>query len=169
MIINGQSLLAQEPIKDMVGSKIVDPVTGISFGLSELGYDIRIKQEVRFIPTKNNSVIVMVNDPDTGQKGTQGRFVLTSAIEEFQMPHTLSGSVQDKSYWARKGLHVFNTSIKPGWEGFLTLEMVYYGETELVIPAGSGIAEVVFHQVSDAVQYQGRYMGQANQPVSADG
>jgi dCTP deaminase len=83
------------------------------------------------------------------------------------MPVTLMGIVHDKSTWARKGLSVFNTVIEPGWDGFLTLELVYHGEGTLHLPAGCGIAQVVFHEVKEPAQYSGKYQNQEDRPVEA--
>ena len=58
------------------------------------------------------------------------------------MPRDMVGVVHDKSTWARRGLSVFNTVIEPGWRGKLTLELVYHGGQDLLIPAGSGIYPV---------------------------
>jgi len=46
MIINGKTLYLKSPIKDMAYDKINGEVT--THGLGEAGYDIRIKQEIRF-------------------------------------------------------------------------------------------------------------------------
>jgi len=96
-----------------------------------------------------------------------GRFVIASAIEQFQMPSYLVGIVHDKSTWARRGLSVFNTVIEPGWCGFLTLELVYHGRQVLHIPAGTGIAQVVFHRTTERASYDGKYQGQPDRPVEA--
>ena len=90
---------------------------GVSYGLSEAGYDIRIKQSVILHPFR--------------------RFVLASSIERFEMPDNLVGIVHDKSTWARRKVSVFNTVIEPDWRGFLTLEIVYHGWKPLRIPAGA--------------------------------
>lgn len=121
----------------------------VSFGLSEAGYDIRLKQNIFFHAHRH------------------ARFKLASAIEEFNMPNHLVGIVHDKSTWARKGLSVFNTVIEPGWKGFLTLELVYHGAEDLHIPAGSGIAQVIFHQITEFSAYNGKYQNQADEPVGA--
>lgn len=149
MIINGHVLLSVAPIKDMVPHKVTNG--DVSYGLGEAGYDIRIKQDVRFTPWHAQFK----------------RFVLASAIEEFQMPSHLVGIVHDKSTWARRGLSVFNTVIEPGWKGFLTLELVYHGNDELIIPAGSGIAQVVFHETACNARYNGKYQNQEDEPVGA--
>lgn len=162
MIINGDRLFGLAPIKNMERTKKKEH--GVSFGLSEAGYDIRIKQNIQF---SNGQVGIMYpNDPD-GPDFSEGRFVLASTIEEFQMPTNLVGIVHDKSTWARRGLSVFNTVIEPGWKGFLTLELVYHGQDDLVIPAGSGIAQVIFHELAQPMRYEGKYQNQEDRPVAA--
>lgn len=155
MIINCQVLLEAAPIKDMIDRKVRGDVT--SHGMSEAGYDIRIKQEVIF----TSAGVWLDGDYQPGN------FTIASAIEEFQMPTDLVGVVHDKSTWARRGLSVFNTVLEPGWKGFLTLELVYHGRGELRIPAGSGIAQVLFHQTVIFASYDGKYQNQADKPVEA--
>lgn len=163
MVINGHELYELQPIKGM--SLMKHKEHGVSHGLSEAGYDIRIKQSIEFI--KDGDVRkVGVMYPD-GPDFTNGRFVLASTIEEFQMPSSVVGIVHDKSTWARRGLSVFNTVIEPGWKGFLTLELVYHGQDELVIPAGSGIAQVIFHELAMPMRYNGKYQNQEDKPVAA--
>ena len=53
------------------------------------------------------------------------------------------------------------------WRGFLTLELVYHGREGLHIPAGAGIAQVIFHQTAERAAYDGKYQNQADMPVSA--
>ena len=160
MIINGIKLLLAQPIVDMVPYK--KSAEGTSYGLGEAGYDIRIKQDVSFFTKGSLGPQVMVDG-----KCQEGRFALASAIEEFQMPRNMTGIVHDKSTWARKGLSVFNTVIEPGWNGFLTLELVYHGSEILHIKAGSGIAQVLFHQNAEYAQYTGKYQNQRDEPVAA--
>ena len=161
MIVNGKSLLIAAPIKDMERSKIKSH--GVSFGLGEAGYDIRIAQHICFRPQDRVTEIMIKDEHDV----EPGNFMLASAMERFQMPDNLVGIVHDKSTWARRGVSVFNTVIEPGWKGYLTLELVYHGGVELVIPAGSGIAQVVFHLTTDPAQYTGRYQNQPSNPVEA--
>lgn len=174
MVINGiklcASLTRQAPIKDMVLGKVSEH--GVSHGLGEAGYDIRIKQEIRFDGDyRGNRRVALIEHDAAGQlthfTQNNGSFTLASAIEEFDMPNDLIGIVHDKSSWARKGLSVFNTVIEPGWKGFLTLELVYHGSDILIIPAGAGIAQVIFHQTAESAAYDGKYQNQANEPVPA--
>ena len=165
MISNQHELLELAPIKNMVGTK--QKSNGVSWGLSEAGYDIRIKQDVIFKPVANTVATKWMDNGKQFGIWDYGRFTLASAIEEFDMPDCLVGIVHDKSTWARKGLSVFNTVIEPGWKGFLTLELVYHGNEELIIPAGSGIAQVIFHRTSNRVKYEGRYQNQSDEPTPA--
>ena len=145
MIVNGNALLADEPVSPMLDHKA--RAHGVSYGMSEAGYDIRIKQAVTLHPLR--------------------RFALASSVEKFAMRSDVVGIVHDKSTWARRGLSVFNTVIEPGWHGFLTLELVYHGWLPIRIPAGAGIAQVIFHQTLEARPYTGRYQDQPDRPVAA--
>lgn len=170
MIVNGQYLLDAQPIANMERTKVSEH--GVSYGLGEAGYDIRIKQEIRFMRGDKVRLIYRDSYDELGRLEDvpdviEGRFALASAIEQFQMPNWLTGIVHDKSTWARRGLSVFNTVIEPGWHGFLTLELVYHGEDELIIPAGSGIAQVMFHETMAPAAYNGKYQNQDNRPVPA--
>lgn len=135
---------------------------GTSYGLSEAGYDIRLKQDIEFIPGTKGLDMIRVHTSNTF-----GRFTLASAIEEFDMPPDLVGVVHDKSTWARQGVSVFNTVIEPGFKGGLTLEIVFHGNEPIHIPAGAGIAQVLFHKIQENAQYNGKYQNQSSDPVPA--
>ena len=159
MIINGTGLLQAGPIRNMESEKLRSH--GVSYGLSEAGYDIRIAQDVTFYKMEKIPFGRLVQ---VDGRRKVGRFTIASAMEEFDMPDNLVGLVKDKSTWARKGLSVFNTVIEPGWKGFLTLELVYNGNDTLHIPAGAGIAHVLFQTIAEPVEYTGKYQ---NQPAGA--
>jgi dCTP deaminase len=128
---------------------------GTSYGLSPSGYDLRL-----VLPDDVSSHIL-----------APGEFILAAAVEHFRMPTDLLGIVHDKSTWARRGLSVFNTVIEPGWRGYLTLELVNHGSEALVLHAGQGIAQVVFHTLDvptdEPYPETGKYMDQAYGPVAA--
>jgi len=162
MVINGMNLYSMLPIKNMFLTKQKEH--GVSYGMSEAGYDIRIKQDIWFTSTRDDRMCVQIDNEDP----VAGRFILASAIEEFQMPNNLVGVIHDKSTWARKGLSVFNTVAEPGWNGFLTLELVYHGSKDLHIPAGAGIAQVIFNQTELYADYgNGKYQNQEDKPVKS--
>lgn len=145
MIINGYDLVYERPVSPMPDRKYRDH--GVSWGLSEAGIDLRIKQSVVLHPFK--------------------RFKLASTVERFNMPLNMVAIIHDKSTWIRRGLMVGNSVAEPGWEGWLTLELFYFGNGILRIPAGAGIAQAIFHQITQKASYDGKYQNQANKPVEA--
>jgi dCTP deaminase len=162
------SKLSHAPIVGMIEEKRREH--GVSYGLSEAGYDIRIKQDVTFRNRKVSNLNGVGFEMCSELAGMLcvGRFCIASAIEEFDMPLDLMGIVHDKSTWARRGLSVFNTVIESGWKGYLTLELVYHGHEELHIPAGAGIAQVIFHELTCPADYgAGKYQNQPDRPVEA--
>lgn len=165
MIINQHLLLSAAPIKDMLDHKVQASPT--SYGLTECGYDIRLKQEVKFRKVDfRDGQTVRYTMVDGFREN--GHFVLGSSIEYFQMPNFLMGRVLNKSTWARKGLDCsMSTNLEPGWKGHLTIEMLYYGHEELTIPAGAGICQVIFEKIAVPVEYKGKYDNQPDHPVSA--
>lgn len=164
MVVNGNSLYRSSQLLDVPDRKVSEH--GVSYGLGEAGYDIRIKQDITFY--RLFGLIPMVKVVDGGQVSRHlGKFTLASAIEKFNMSPSCVAIVHDKSTWARRALSVFNTVIEPGWKGYLTLELVYHGRKKLHIPAGSGIAQVLFHLVQEPANYNGKYQNQENKPVAA--
>lgn len=146
MIINQQRLLELAPIENMIGTKRKEH--GVSWGLTECGYDIRIKQDVTLFLGR--------------------RFVLASSMEKFNMPINLMGRVLNKSTWARLGVDAsMTTNIEPGWEGYLTIELRYSKLRPLRIPAGAGIAQVIFEEIATPMLYRGKYLNQPDHPVPA--
>ena len=147
MIRNGQALIAAAPLSPMLPGKQPGP-GGVSRGLSEAGYDLTIAQSMWLFPGR--------------------RFRLASTVERFKMPNDLVAIIHDKSTWARRGLSVQNTVAEPGWEGWLTLELIYYGWWPLFVPKGAGIAQAIFHKLECPADYgNGKYQMQENRPVAA--
>lgn len=119
--------------------------SGMSYGLTAAGYDIRVRENFTILP---------------------GGFALVSTLDRFDMPNNLLGVVHDKSTWARRGVVTQNTIIEPGWHGFLTLELSNHSDTEYYIEAGSPIAQVIFHILDEPTDtpYTGKYQDQGPRP-----
>jgi dCTP deaminase len=193
MIINGQALLEAEPITDMLRTK--EKAHGVSYGLSEVGYDIRLKQRVRWIPP--NPVLAMdlytnrrkapntfytnffkafhgfteVLHTDYKESTIRiGRCLLASTIEAFDIPTGLWCEFRNKSTHARCFVDAsLGTDGEPGWKGNLTVEIVFHDLEPIEIPAGSGIMKAVFHEIKNKAQYpeDGKYQNQPDMPVPA--
>jgi dCTP deaminase len=192
MIINGLALINAKPIKDMTTEKHREH--GVSWGLSEVGYDLRVKQEITFEPPNPlNFFTIMtgkfadgempkwreaidmaffgyttVQREDGSYQMTIGRTALASSVEEFQLPSDLWGELRNKSTHARRFMDcTIGTDMEPGWKGFLTLEIIFHGNEPIIIPAGSAIAKAVFHELKCRAKYDGKYQFQPDKPIPA--
>lgn len=190
MIINSLYLWMAAPIKDMLRTK--EKAHGVSYGLSEVGYDIRVKQQVTWIPPDINKFIEYSNPENVkflnksfindelqeafhgctvifdglNYTRTIGRTALASSIEEFELPDNLWGELRNKSTHARQMFDAtLGTDMEPGWKGNLTIEIIFHGLIPITIPLGSGIAKAVFHEIKEPVKYQGKYQNQEDKPV----
>lgn len=181
-IVNGRGLLNAAPIADMLDRKA--RLHGVSHGLAEAGYDLTLKQDVSFDPPNPLRFADLLDRH--GPRGPElaeafqgvvtvggarhlGRFALASSVERFIMPPDLVAVIGHKSTHARRGINVWaGTTAEPGWEGHLTLEIAFHGNEPVHIPAGSGIAQVLFHRLEHAADYAGgKYHRQPDRPVDA--
>jgi len=164
MIVNGKLLLATSPIVGMLSGK--EKAGGVTYGLAEVGYDVRIKQGLQFTCDKFDNPITIINT-DGEIKRQFGWAVNVNVIEEFTMPKDLVGIGYPKSSWNRQHLRLGSPVIEPGWNGFLTISLNYVGVEDLRIDPGSGIMQVIFTRLESEAAYQGRYQNQANQVVGS--
>ena len=137
MILSMESIYARKPLTPLVAKGYQN---GLSYGLSNASYDVRIEQSITLWP---------------------GRFVLASTIEVFNMPDDLAAVVMDKSTNARRGLCVQNTFVDPGFRGWLTVELTNHSWRFIKLESGDAIAQVVFHQLDKPTKgYSGKYQNQ---------
>ena len=165
MIVNGKQLLAASPIVGMLTGK--EKAGGVTHGLAEVGYDVRIKQGLHFTRDELGNKITVVNDGDDYSQELLGWALNVNIIEEFTMPKDLVGIGHPKSSWNRQHLRLGTPIIEPGWNGFLTISLNYVGDGNLLIEPGAGIMQVIFHRLESEAAYQGRYQNQANQVVGS--
>lgn len=192
MIINGSALLRAAPIKNMIGTK--EKIYGLSYGLSEVGYDLRLKQRVEFRAPDPSAILdvgamlwmygasyeltmedqrslygsVTVIDEDGTSIERIGRTAIGSSIEEFCIPNHLWCEFRNKSTHARRFLDAsLGTDGEPGWAGFLTIELVFQGNSDYILDFGTPILKAVFHEIEEQAQYQGKYQKQPDKPVEA--
>lgn len=152
MILSGNSIAAENIIKPFNERT---KLRGFTYGVGPAGYDVRVEFDRDGIQYER---IIFPKE-----------MILASTIERFTMPKDVMGIVHDKSTWARLGLTVQNTVIEPGWEGWLTLELINHSSKEIILGRGVPIAQIVFHRVDQMVDksYDGKYHNQARGPVEA--
>ena len=128
--------------------------TGLSYGLSSYGYDVRIADEFKiFDPT-----LTPLLDPKTVDDSvfrTQksdfciippGSFILARTVEYFRIPRNVITICVGKSTYARAGILVNVTPFEPEWEGYATLQVCNTTPVPAKIYANEGIAQVLFFE-----------------------
>ena len=155
-------------------------VNGKSYGLSACTYDCRIDQYLCLEPIPFWLVANFIADHtriDWAQAARiAGNFpsvkwrALASTMERFAIPHNVCGSVLDKSSFARVFVSAFNTHLDPGWDGFLTVELVNLGDTVVEYKQGDPVCQIKFEWLDEPTDlpYVGRkYSDQPARPVAA--
>lgn len=145
----------------------------ISYGLSSMGYDIRVTDEYKIFTNVKQAVVDPKQfNPDSfiDFKGTTcvippNSFTLARSLEYFRMPRSVLGICLGKSSYARCGIVVNITPLEPGWEGHLTIEISNTTPLPARIYSFEGIAQVLFFESGSLpeVSYadrKGKYQGQ---------
>ena len=145
----------------------------ISYGLSSMGYDIRITDEYKIFTNVKQAVVDPKQfNPDSfiDFKGPAcvippNSFALARSVEYFRMPKTVLGICLGKSSYARCGIVVNITPLEPGWEGHLTIEISNTTPLPARVYSFEGIAQVLFLEAGTApdVTYadrKGKYQAQ---------
>lgn len=148
MILSAQTIRRQQLVRIEPFTERTVHESGLSYGLSGAGYDVRIAEDVSI---------------QTGQ------FKLASIVEWMELTGSVLATVHDKSTWARQGLAVQNTVIEPGWKGFLTIELTNHGPLRLDIRIGTPIAQIIFQRLDEPTEmsYTGKYQNQEAGPQRA--
>ena len=145
----------------------------ISYGLSSMGYDIRVTDEFKVFTNVHQAVV----DPKEFNPNSfvdlkapvcvipPNSFALARSVESFRMPRSVLGLCLGKSSYARCGIVVNITPLEPGWEGHLTIEISNTTPLPARIYSFEGIAQVLFFEAGSLpeVSYadrKGKYQGQ---------
>lgn len=77
-------------------------------------------------------------------------FLLAETLESFTLPDNLAARVEGRSIYARLGLTVHQTAptVKPGWAGQLTLEIVNNGPFTYRLYPGMHLCQLILEQLS---------------------
>jgi dCTP deaminase len=145
----------------------------ISYGLSSMGYDIRVTDEFKIFTNVRQAVVDPKQfNPDSfiDFKGVTcvippNSFALARSVEYFRLPRSVMGICLGKSSYARCGIVVNITPLEPEWEGHLTIEISNTTPLPARIYSFEGIAQVLFFETGSLpeVSYadrKGKYQGQ---------
>ena len=145
----------------------------ISYGLSSMGYDIRVTDEFKIFTNVKQAVVDPKEfNPDSfiDFKGATcvippNSFALARSMEYFRLPRSIMGICLGKSSYARCGIVVNITPLEPEWEGHLTIEISNTTPLPARIYSFEGIAQVLFFEAGSLpeVSYadrKGKYQAQ---------
>jgi dCTP deaminase len=147
--------------------------SGISYGVSSYGYDIRVADEFKIFTNVNSTIV----DPKrfdaqsfvdfTGDVCLvpPNSFALARTVEYFRIPRSVLTLCLGKSTYARCGIIVNVTPFEPEWEGTATLEISNTTPLPAKIYANEGIAQVIFFESDEVCQTsyadkKGKYQAQ---------
>jgi len=124
----------------------------ISWGLSSMGYDIRVADEFKVFTNVWNTVVVPKQFDAKSFVDFKGpvciippnSFALARTVEYFKIPRNVLTICCGKSTYARCGIIVNVTPFEPEWEGFAVLEISNTTPLPAKIYSNEGIAQVLF-------------------------
>jgi len=144
-----------EPFSDHLNSSGV-----ISWGLSSMGYDIRVTDEFKVFTDVWSTVVDPKKfDPKSfvDMKADHciippNSFALARTVEYFRIPRNVLTICCGKSTYARCGIIVNVTPFEPDWEGYAVLEISNTTPLPAKIYANEGIAQVLFFASEEACE-----------------
>ena len=143
MILSAQTIRARVRAGELIISPFLerDRAYGMSYGLSQCGYDVRLAHDVWVWPGWGRLAVI---------------------IEYLSLPPDLCARVLDKSTNARRFIMVQNTIIEPGWRGYLTVEITRGLPWPILLRRGTPIAQIVFETLDQPTEspYDGKYQNQ---------
>ena len=112
----------------------------------DLGDEARVSDFIKSVRQANNRTLRDGEYIDIQPRA----FLLAETLESFTLPNDLAGRVEGRSIYARLGLTVHQTapSVKPGWAGQLTLEIVNNGPFTYRLYPGMRLCQLILEQLS---------------------
>jgi dCTP deaminase len=173
MLLNDQQIIAalSDHITPFHAHKVRcrDGKPVLSYGIESSGYTLSLSDAFTFIrdgvygtidPKMTNVELWQATHQDWIDVQA-GQSVLACSAEYIRMPVNVVGTVTGKSTYARAGLLVYVTTIEPGWEGQLTIELFNASRLPVRVYAHEGICQVHFYRIETPEKtYDGKYQGQ---------
>jgi dCTP deaminase len=169
--------LSNKDIQKAIKSKEIKISPFKNDQVGSVAYDLRLHHH--FLIFQNHSTLVIdVKKPFNVTQRIKvrkngwfvihpGEFILASTYEQISLPNNLIGILEGRSSLGRLGLIVHATAgmVKPGFEGFLTLEMSNISKLPIKLYPGMRIAQIAFAQMKSSAnikesEYTKRYQNQ---------
>ncbi|MBU0530091.1 MAG: dCTP deaminase [Candidatus Aenigmatarchaeota archaeon] len=143
------------------GKIVIEPLENKDVQIQPAGVDLRLGNEFRIF---KSSTVPFIDTKKKGEDYTElirveddkpfiihpGEFVLGVVKEYIKVSDDLVGSVDGRSSMGRVGvsIHTTSSSINPGWEGHLVLEITNMGRMPVALYPGMRIAKLALHKLS---------------------
>lgn len=150
---------SEDMINPFIGEqvRIKDDMKCVSYGLSSVGYDIRLGNQIKVPLMEEVGDILDPHFPASVEYDDfiaedfidiqPGHMVLGASLEDFRMPSDVCAICLGKSTYARLGLFVNVTPLEPSWAGTLTMELSNIGHLPVRVYVGEGIAQLLFFRI----------------------
>jgi len=141
-------------IREVDGTKV------ISYGLSSMGYDVRLAKGLKVF-TDVHSVVIdpkgldpksFVDMDDDVVVIPPNGFALGHTVETFNIPRDVVLVCLGKSTYARAGVNINITPIEPGFKGQVVIEIANLTNSPVKIYTGEGISQFLFYQSDENCQ-----------------
>lgn len=147
-------------ITPLLGS---DQVTEASVDL-RLGPDLVVTRRetgvLAFDPARTSEMAAEIGDYQTYVRRPLGSafylhpndFAIARSLEYVTLPENMSGQAMGRSSWGRLGLVIATaTTVQPGFQGTITLELANLGNVPLVLYVGVRIAQLSLSESPAAI------------------
>lgn len=145
----------------------------ISYGLSSMGYDVRLDTKFKLFTNVNAGIIDPLSEDDSEhfieKEGDfiiipPNSYVLGVTVERFVIPRDVIVICLGKSTYARKGILINVTPIENGFEGNVVIEISNSTPLPCKVYAKMGIAQFLFFRGNECETSYGdrggKYQGQ---------
>lgn len=148
-------------LKTGINGTITFDAKVISFGVSSMGYDVRLAEDFKIFSNVNalevdpknfNEGCLIDGKLNTASDGSKyvvippNSYLLGHTIEKFNVPRDIMIVALGKSTYARAGALVNVTPIEPGFIGTVVIEVSNSTPLPLRVYANEGIAQFIFLQ-----------------------
>jgi dCTP deaminase len=147
--------------------------TGISYGLSSYGYDVRLANEFKVCVDPKDTEFDEKIDPKNPENLSNiftdilenyrmevapNSFILGRSLEWIKVPRDILVICLGKSSLARVGIIINVTPLEPEWEGHITIEIANQTRLPAIVYPNEGIAQLIFLKASNICEnsYQDR-------------
>ncbi len=145
------------------GRLAVEPLADPEMQIQPSGVDLTLGNEFRVFKTTSKPFIDTKADTEDYTELVRkedeepfilhpGGFVLAKVREYIKLPDDLVGSLDGRSSLGRLGIvvHTTSSSVNPGWEGNLVLEMTNVGMMPVAVYPGMRVCKISFHKMTSA-------------------